>query len=720
MNQQNGLFLLMFTLSQMNEKVKIMKLFLESLNELFGPLRFFYSEKKPDHSHFFEEIILKEISYGFIVCEETPSQETIVTLQSAIQMLALILDRLRMDQKLKQKTRSLESVAKQRLDAIEANVEELESSKKESTALIENLKNEISQRQRIEKELSQSEEKFRLSFQTSPDAISINRLEDGTYIDINQGFTDISGYTADEIVGKSSYDIDIWVDFKVRDKMIQEVKKSGKLYNLQAKFRTKDGRIIDGLMSASLLKLNNVPHIINITRDVSEIKKTQDEFQKSELRFRKAFENSPYGMCLSTPKGEFLQVNKKLCEISGYTAEELLGLSFPEITLPEDIPIGKEDIKKTLKGQIDFIEMEKRYIRKNEDIILAHVSSSLIRDSEDIPLYFISHVNDITEKKKIAEIVKKERDQAQKYLDVAGVMFATLDKRGKITLINKKGCEIMGYDKAEDLIGKNWLDLCLPENDKEEIKHVFLEQMAGNIKAFEYYENPVVTKSGKKRIIAFHNTVLSDLEGNITGVLFSGEDITDREKTKKSLLEIQYQLSTIYNTVGVIIYYLKVEGEGKYRFISVNEMFCNATGLTMDQIIGKDVSEVIPEPSLSLVLSNYKRAIKEKSIVRWEEVTNYPTGKKIGEVGIAPVFNQQGNCTYLVGSVHDITELKKAEEEIKKLNAELGKRVEERTAELEEANEELEELNNVFVGREMRIIELKEEVERLKNKLKEK
>lgn len=591
MNLQNDLFLLMFTLSQMKEKGGIMKLFLESLNELFKPNKFFFSENNPEKTLYFEEIIFGDNSYGYLLSKEMPSKEIIKSIQNSVQMLALILDRLRMDQELKNKARTMETVAKQRLEAIKANVEELENTRRESLTLIENLKREITRREKIEKELRLSEEKFRLSFHTTPDAVNINRLEDGLYIEVNQGFTDITGYTEDEVVGKTSYEINIWNDFKDRERLVQGLKKDGKYYNLEAKFKTKSGRLIDGLMSASLINLDNVPHLINITRDISEIKKTQERLQKSELLFRKAFENSTSGMCLTSLKGEILRVNNKLCEILGYSSEELLGSSFPEITLPEDIPMGRENIEKALDGKIDFIDMEKRYIRKDRKTIWARVSSSLIRDAENKPLYFISHITDISEKKKIAEIIKKERDQAQKYLDIAGVMLASINKNGNIVIINKKGCEILGYDSALELVGKNWLDLFLPEKNREEIKNVFSEHMSGNAKVFEYYENPVVTKSGEERIIGFNNTVLIDEKGKATGVLFSGEDITERVK---------------------------------------------------------------------------------------------------------------------------------AENEIKKLNSDLEKRVEERTAELENANQELEELNDVFVGREMRIIELKEEVARLKNKLKEK
>lgn len=592
MNPQNDLFLLMFTLSQMEDRVKIVRFFCESLNELFKPNEFEFSENKPPHaSHYYEEIILGDISFGFVKYKTVPSKEQVAILQNAIQMLAVILDRLRIDGELKNKISSFKSIAQKRLDAIKANVKELENYRKESTKLIENLKSEIVRREKIENELRESEEKFRLSFRTSPDSVNINRLEDGLYIEINPGFTEITGYAADEVIGKTSYEIDVWADFRDREELVRGLKEKGKYYNLEAKFRTKDGRILDGLMSAAIINLNNVPHIINITRDITEIKKAQNDLKKSELQFRKAFENSTSGMCIASVKGEFLQVNAKLCQILGYTEEELLKSTFPEVTYPGDIPMGEENMKNALDGQIDSFYMEKRYIRKDGTIIWADVSSSLIRDSENLPVNFITQVTDITENKMAGEVLKKERDLAQQYLDVAGVMFATLNKKGEITLINKKGFEILGYDKAEDLIGKNWLEVCLPEKNKKEIKDIFREQMAGNIKAYEYYENLVLTKSGKERIIAFHNTVLHDADGKISGVLFSGEDITERVK---------------------------------------------------------------------------------------------------------------------------------AEEEIKELNAVLEKRVVERTTELEGANKELSDINDVFVGREMRIIELKEEIKRLKNQLKEK
>ncbi len=137
-----------------------------------------------------------------------------------------------------------------------------------------------------------------------------------------------------------------------------------------------------------------------------------------------------------------------------------------------------------------------------------------------------------------------------------------------------------------------------------------------------------------------------------------------RYKTREEKLESQQQLSSIYNTVGASIFHLTVEGEDIYRFASVNRTFSTVTGLTEEQVVGKLVNEVIPEPSLTMVLEKYKQAIREKKIITWEETSNYPTGELVGEVSITPVFDEKGNCTCLVGSVLDITNRKRIENEL--------------------------------------------------------
>jgi PAS domain S-box-containing protein len=121
-----------------------------------------------------------------------------------------------------------------------------------------------------------------------------------------------------------------------------------------------------------------------------------------------------------------------------------------------------------------------------------------------------------------------------------------LNEKGKITLINQKGNQVLGYQEDE-LIGKSWFDTCLPEKNRKKVRQVFGKLMSGEIESLDYYENPVLTKSGEERIIAWYNTVITDEEGNNIGTLSSGEDIT-KEKRTEELLNAINQASIAMST----------------------------------------------------------------------------------------------------------------------------------------------------------------------------
>jgi PAS domain S-box-containing protein/putative nucleotidyltransferase with HDIG domain len=131
------------------------------------------------------------------------------------------------------------------------------------------------------------------------------------------------------------------------------------------------------------------------------------------------------------------------------------------------------------------------------------------------------------------EALREERDRAQQYLDIAGVIFLAIDAKEQIALINQKGCEVLGYEQ-EEIIGQSWFGNFLPVSMRDEVRTVFRRLMAGEIEPVEYYENSVLTRSGEERIIAWHNTILRD-NGKVFGTLSSGEDITERRRAEKEL-----------------------------------------------------------------------------------------------------------------------------------------------------------------------------------------
>jgi PAS domain S-box-containing protein len=132
--------------------------------------------------------------------------------------------------------------------------------------------------------------------------------------------------------------------------------------------------------------------------------------------------------------------------------------------------------------------------------------------------------------------------------------------------------------------------------------------------------------------------------------------------TYADLARREHQLSVIFNTIADVTFVLSVEPDGRYRFLFANQAFEKATGVPVDNVVGRDVSEVIPEPSLSLVLTKYQEAVATRERVVWLEVSDYPTGRVTGEVSVMPVSDEAGRCYQLVGVVHDLTKEKQAEE----------------------------------------------------------
>jgi PAS domain S-box-containing protein len=151
---------------------------------------------------------------------------------------------------------------------------------------------------------------------------------------------------------------------------------------------------------------------------------------------------------------------------------------------------------------------------------------------------------------------------------------------------------------------------------------------------------------------------VSDLSRSISQFFTANVDL---KVTSEALRENEQRLFSIYNTVRDVIFHLAVEPEGQFRFVSVNASFLEVTGLSQEAVLGKTVNEVIPEPSLTIVLGKYREAAEKKTMVSWEETSEYPSGQLTGEVSILPVFDDEGVCTHLVGSVHDITARKRAE-----------------------------------------------------------
>jgi len=226
-------------------------------------------------------------------------------------------------------------------------------------------------------------------------------------------------------------------------------------------------------------------------------------------------------------------INQEGCKILGYNEEDIIGKNWIENFIPERVRDEVNVVVERLsKGETEAFEyFENPVLTKSGEERIIEWHNTMLRDKDGRITAALCSGQDITDRKRAEEEVRGEREKAEGYLDIAVVMLATIDADENITLINKKGCEILGYTAGE-LVGENWFDLLVPQEIREEIRGVFGKLMAGNIEPVEYYENQLLTKNGEQRLIAFHNTVIRDSSGQIVGALLSGEDITERKKAE--------------------------------------------------------------------------------------------------------------------------------------------------------------------------------------------
>ena len=259
-------------------------------------------------------------------------------------------------------------------------------------------------------------------------------------------------------------------------------------------------------------------------------------------------------------------------------------------------------------------------------------------------------------------MVKREQASSQKYLDVVRVIILAIDADQRVSLINKKGCELLGCQERE-IVGKNWFENFIPEEIRNQVKDVFAKLIAGEGELVENFESPVLTKDGEERVIAWHNTVLNDQDGRIIGTLSSGEDITERKRNEEALRRSEAEIRAILDTMVDGIVTLDERG----IIQSFNAAATRIFGYSADETVGQKIGILMPDPDRSQhpgYIRNYLSGGEAKIIGIGREVigqrkdgTTFPMYLAVGEAHL------EGEIRF-TGIVRDLTDFKRMQEEV--------------------------------------------------------
>ncbi len=399
-------------------------------------------------------------------------------------------------------------------------------------------------------------------------------------------------------------------------------------------------------------------------RDITERKNAEEALKENQEKYRLITENTNDLIIITNTDKTFRYVSPSIKSL-GYTPDELIGQDSFILLHPEDNISITSMLKQLIIGRYKpgtNSRFEYRLRDKSGAYHLFETAVKFVKD-ESGKHALLSISRDITERKKAEEEIKKEKETAQQYLDVAGSMLLVLDTTGNISLVNKKGCEILD-GTSDELTGLNWFDHFLPKEDKEKVKTIFATLMHGEIESpADYIDNLIISKKGNQKWIRWHNTIIKNNDGTIFGTLSSGEDITERKQTEEALRDSEQRLRDILFSMGDWVW--EVDQNGIYTWCSNASL--DIFGRSSEEIIGKTPFDFMPPDEAKRISTIFSEIVAKKAPVKDLENWNVrKNGEKICLLtnGV-PILDKEGNLKGYRGVDKDITERKKAEEELK-------------------------------------------------------
>jgi PAS domain S-box-containing protein len=488
--------------------------------------------------------------------------------------------------------------------------------------------------------------------EATPIPLIITRLSDGKILYVNESLASLVGLVPKELIGRKSPNF--YYDPEDRKIVLEKLKKYGFLKHHEVRLKKADGTMFWSIFSLVSADIMGEKVIIGGIYDISKRKQAEE----AQDRLVAILEGTTDLVAFANQDGNLRYLNS--------AGRRMLGIE-------DEFDISK----------IKLYELHPDWSHKKikEKILSSAIKEGgwsgefvfLHRDGHEIPVSMVifAHKNpkgeiegfstisrDVTERKRAEKALTRERNIAQMYLDVAGVIFVVINKDQKVVLINQKGCNILGY-KEHEIVGKNWFDNFLPKEGIKEVKKAFGKLMVGKVELIEYYENPVLTKNGEERIIAWHNTIIRDEKGNVISTLSSGEDITDRKKAEEALGREQNFISAVLDTASALVVVLDPKG----HIIRYNRACEKIHGYTLEEVRGKKIWDLAEDPECrKQSRENFERLINSYFPSMSEDTLDTKKGdKRLVAWTYSAIYDENGSLEYIIGTGIDITERKQAE-----------------------------------------------------------
>jgi diguanylate cyclase (GGDEF)-like protein/PAS domain S-box-containing protein len=254
----------------------------------------------------------------------------------------------------------------------------------------------------VDRALEEAEERFANAFEEAPIGMALVGV-DGAFLRVNRALAELVGYEPDELLDLTFQNITHPDDLEADLQLVREVLEGKRrTYRMEKRYIRSDGAECWVLLSVSLVRddAGEPLYFVSQIEDITERRRAEDALLEAEDRFRSAFEEAPIGMAMNSVEGSFLRVNRAMCEITGYSREQLEATTHRSITHPDDLARNERGYQEILTGNASHYRTEKRYIHSDGHVVPVDLSATVIRDGEGEPVHVLTQVQDITERKR--------------------------------------------------------------------------------------------------------------------------------------------------------------------------------------------------------------------------------------------------------------------------------------------------------------------------------
>ncbi len=381
--------------------------------------------------------------------------------------------------------------------------------------------------------LGSSEEIFRALAAHTPVGIFVSNAE-GKCVYVNERWCALAGLTAEQALG------DGWAAAlhpddtdRVRGEWA-EASEAGRDSVVEYRFRRPDSSVawIEGFASALRDERGRITGWVGTCLDLTARKEAEQALLAASERFRAAFENAPIGVALLAPDGRWFQVNPALCRLLGYSEEELLQLTFADVTHPADLAATVELRRQQREGEADSSKIEKRYLRSDGMTVWVSVSSTLVRDGSGDVLYTVAQIEDISERIAAQQAQREAEERFRRAFEDASIGMALVGLDGRWLQVNRTLCEITGYSEAR-LLQSSFQDITHP--DDLEVSTVQAGRLlAGEIGSYQL-EKRYLRANGSTLWVMLSVSLVRNEEGTPLYYVAQLEDISERKRAEREL-----------------------------------------------------------------------------------------------------------------------------------------------------------------------------------------